>query len=88
MTLDRFIECAERVVMGPTIVLFILSVGCFLFIGIPYGIYKWATYSPPETFELRVNEWTCTDGYTHKYRVCTKTCSNRSHYVCIKWERK
>ena len=75
-------------VITPMAILITMAIGLGMFIGIPYGIYKLITYTPPETFDLRVDSWKCTYGYIHEYRVCSKGCYDRREYVCTKWEAK
>lgn len=85
---DAFFNFADKWVMGPLMMLFVLLLAAGMFIGIPVGIYYWATYKPPEYFSLRVDGWKCTDGYTWEHTVCAKGCYTRRDWVCTKWEAK
>jgi len=62
-TMEKFMELADKFIVNPLMVLLLLLVGAGMFIGIPYGIYSWATYKQPETFSLRVDEWRCSEGH-------------------------
>jgi hypothetical protein len=43
---------------------------------------------PPETFQLRVDSWTCTKSYKQDRRVCTKGCRWVTETVCTEWTAK
>ena len=77
-------ESIENFIFKATQIVLILTIGALIFLGIPYGIFAWATYVPPETFALRVDSWACTN--SHVERHCSKGCYERM--VCDQWRRK
>ena len=86
--MDRAVEFLGDWVLTPIMILLITALGIGVVMGIPYGIYKWATYTPPETFELRVDSWQCTKSYERDRQVCTKGCRWVRETVCEQWSAR
>lgn len=59
-----------------------------MFVGIPYGIYSYVTYKPPETFSLRIDSWACSKEHKEEVRVCAKSCGWRTDIICDQWSAK
>jgi hypothetical protein len=75
-------------ILMPLAVLIIGLIGVGVVVVIPYGLYYWATYTPPQTFELRVDSWTCTKSHERDREICTKGCLWVREVVCDQWSRQ
>jgi hypothetical protein len=91
--LDSFMDWSIAWVMGPLMVILTLALGAAMFIGIPWGIYAWITYTPSETFTLRFDQWACTEHVTRDVtthvlvgKVLVPTTSRQR--VCTQWSEK
>lgn len=85
MSFDEFMEHAFDWVMKPLMTLIVVLLGAAMFIGIPYGVYAWVTYKPPETFSLRVDSWRCTKQHEQDREICTKGCRWVRDVICDQW---
>ena len=85
---DWILRMFEKVVMIPLLVVISIGLTALLFIGIPVGIYQWATYTPPQTFALRYDEFACTKQHEQDREICAKGCRWVRDVVCDQWSRK
>lgn len=83
--MDRVLDTMMEWIMVPLGILMMVTLGLAMFVGIPYGLYYWATYTPPETFKLRVDSWTCTKSHERDREICTKGCRWVREVVCDQW---
>lgn len=74
--------------VGPVMfgIMILFTVGLILLI--PFGIYSWITYKPPEPFELRVDSWQCTSSHLRDLEICSKTCHWITETICDQWTAK
>jgi hypothetical protein len=85
---NKLIEWLGTWVMEPMMVLLMAGIGLAMFLGIPYGLYYWATYVPPETFSLRVDSWSCTKSHEVDRQICSKGCYWVRETVCDQWSAR
>jgi hypothetical protein len=52
------------------------------------GIYRVFFYEPPQTFELRLDSWTCTRSHLREREICGKTCHWIEETVCDQYTSK
>ena len=86
--MSDLMDLADRWIMTPFMFLLVGVLGLGIFIGIPYGLYKWATYVPPETFSLRVDSWRCTATHEQEREMCAKGCRRIRETVCDQWSAR
>ncbi len=88
--MEAFMELMEKFVVMPLLALLCIACGLLMFVGIPYGLYAWATYKPPETFSLRVDSWECSSEHEQRYETCgAKTgCHWNTRIICDQWTAK
>jgi hypothetical protein len=88
--MDAVMEWMGQWILMPLVILMLAAMGIGAVVGIPYGIYYWATYKPPETFELRVDSWQCTDQLSRDVERCRPKvgCSWIRETVCDQWSRR
>lgn len=77
-------------VIGPFLTVMVVLVVTAFVLGTAYGVYRWITYVPPQTFELRVDRWTCTKHHVVDVEVCgAKTgCHWTRETVCDEYSRR
>jgi hypothetical protein len=86
--MDWIMERLMEWVLMPFCVLTGIALGVGMLVGIPYGLYAWATYKPPETFSLKVDSWSCTKSYEQDRQICTKGCYWVRETVCTQWSSR
>jgi hypothetical protein len=86
--MDSIMQWMGEWILMPLAVLIIGLIGLGVVVVIPYGLYSWLTYTPPQTFELRVDSWTCTKSHERDREICTKGCRWVREVVCDQWSRQ
>lgn len=87
---DRFADWFMEVVLYRGMILLLAAL---IFVGIPLGIFAWATHTPAETFALRVDSWACTRSEAREetyYILVGKILvpQTRQYNHCVQWTER